>query len=95
MRLVPVVGAFLIGRVFSYTFWASTADTIVDRAEEIFVSHWSSVTVLALEALALVALVVITRVDWPRLLAFRPRQSSRDRCRERLNFGRDSGAAAV
>jgi membrane protein YqaA with SNARE-associated domain len=68
MRLAPVVGAFFVGRVISYTFWSATADTIVDRVEDMFSGHWSSVTVLALEALALVALVVVTRVDWPRLL---------------------------
>ena len=90
MRLAPVVGAFFVGRVISYTFWSATADTIVDRVEDMFSSHWSSVTVLALEVLALLALVVVTRVDWPRLLPFRPRPGPRDRRRERPNFGRDN-----
>ena len=68
MRLAPIVAAFFVGRVISYTFFASSARAVVDRIEDTFVGHWGSLAALALELAALAVLVIFTRLDWPRLL---------------------------
>ncbi|MBI4493668.1 MAG: hypothetical protein HY690_12830 [Chloroflexi bacterium] len=68
MRLAPILGAFLAGRIISYTLWAATARMVVERLEDVLAGYWSNVGALALELLALALLVVFTRLDWPRLL---------------------------
>jgi hypothetical protein len=84
MRLAPVVVAFFAGRVVSYTLWAATADKMVDRIQDSFFRHWGSVSAIGIELLALAVLVVLTRVDWPRLLPLPAAPTMTDRCPDRM-----------
>jgi hypothetical protein len=68
MRLAPIVGAFLAGRLFSYTFVVASAHVFHTRIEGLFAAKWSNFGALAVDVLALAALVLFTRIDWPRLL---------------------------
>jgi membrane protein YqaA with SNARE-associated domain len=66
--LLPIVGAFFVGRVVSYAILAGAASKVVDKLEDVFVGHLTSPSALALEALAVLLLVAMVRVDWLRLL---------------------------
>jgi membrane protein YqaA with SNARE-associated domain len=68
MRLSPITAAFFCGRVISYTFWAATARAVVADLEGLFLGHWRSAGLIAVELLALAGLLLFTRVDWPRRL---------------------------
>jgi membrane protein DedA with SNARE-associated domain len=68
MRLGPIVGAFLAGRLVSYTFWVGTAHLASHRLEDLFAGHLRSGGALVFEVLALGLLVLVTRLDWRRLL---------------------------
>jgi membrane protein YqaA with SNARE-associated domain len=68
IRLGPIVGAFFVGRLLSYTFWAYTAHQVVRRFNDIFVGYWSNVTALAIQLFVIALLVLFTRINWPRLL---------------------------
>src|SRR5581483_3324030 len=56
MRLAPIVGAFLAGRIFSYTFFVASAHVVHTRIDEVFAARWSNLGALAVEMLALAAL---------------------------------------
>jgi len=70
-NLVPIVGAFLVGRLLSYTFWVSTAHFAVTRLGDLFAAEFRSAVLVGLQLLAIAALVLFTRVDWRRILASR------------------------
>ncbi|HAF10547.1 MAG TPA: hypothetical protein DCK98_10770 [Chloroflexi bacterium] len=72
-NLVPIVGAFFVGRLLSYTFWVSTAHLAVTRLGDLFAAELRNGVLIGLEILALAALVLFTRIDWRRLLAERGR----------------------
>ncbi|MBX6772364.1 MAG: hypothetical protein IRY83_11605 [Chloroflexi bacterium] len=71
MRLRPIVAAFFVGRVISYTAWAFTAQKVVQSLEEVFIGYWSNAGFLALEIGLLALLLLFTRIDWPRLVGIR------------------------
>src|SRR5687768_12530951 len=68
MRRRPITGAFFCGRVISYPLWAATARFVVTDLEGVFLGHWRSVGLVVVELLALLGLLLFTRVDWPRRL---------------------------
>jgi membrane protein DedA with SNARE-associated domain len=68
MRLAPIVGAFLAGRLVSYTFWVGAAHLASQRLEDLFAGHLRSGGALLLELLALALLVLAARLDWRPLL---------------------------
>lgn len=72
MRLAPVVAAFFVGRVISYTFWAFTAHEVIDRLDNVFVGYWSNLAALAFQIAVIVLLVIFTRIDWPKVLHLPP-----------------------
>ncbi len=67
-RLTPIVAAFLAGRLISYTVWVNLANVVTHRFEDLFTARLQRGGALALELLALGALVLFTRIDWPRVL---------------------------
>ncbi len=71
MRLPPIVAAFLVGRLISYTFWVNTARVASRRLEDVFEGYWRDGVFVALEVGLIVLLVAFTLVDWPRLLRAR------------------------
>jgi hypothetical protein len=66
MRLGPIVSAFLVGRLISYTFWVSTAHLAAQRFEDLFAGHLRTGSALILELVALGLLVLVARLDWRR-----------------------------
>src|SRR5262249_11952668 len=71
MRLAPVVGAFLVGRLISYNLWALAARSAVDRLDDLFSPGSQGVGALVLQIAALASLVALARIDWLRLLGAR------------------------
>jgi membrane protein YqaA with SNARE-associated domain len=72
LRLKPVVGAFFVGRLISYTLFAMAAHTAADRLEDIVSDQVRNVSALALQIAALAILILIARIDWIRLLKIEP-----------------------
>jgi membrane protein YqaA with SNARE-associated domain len=68
MRLRPIVGAFLVGRLVSYTFWVGTAHLAAQHFEDLFARHLRSTGAVLIEIAAISLLVLFVRIDWPRLL---------------------------
>ena len=68
-NLLPIAGAFLAGRLLSYTFWVGTAHFAVTRLGDLFAAELRNGALVGLQLLALAALVAFTRIDWRRLLA--------------------------
>lgn len=75
-NLLPIVGAFLVGRLLSYTFWVSTAHFAVTRLGDLFAEEVRNGTLIGLQLLAIAVLVVFTRIDWRRFLASGARSTS-------------------
>ena len=67
-RLTPIVAAFLAGRLISYTLWVNLARVVAHRFEDLFTDHLQRGSAVAFELLAIAALVLFTRIDWPRVL---------------------------
>lgn len=68
MRLGPLVGAFFVGRLISYTFWVYTAHRVSASLENIFLGYWGNLGALAVQLLVLGLLVAFTRIDWLRVV---------------------------
>lgn len=69
LRLMPIVLAFLAGRLVSYPLWIGVAHVAAARLDELFLSRLTSVPALAIEVASLALLVAFTRIDWIRLIA--------------------------
>jgi membrane protein YqaA with SNARE-associated domain len=68
LPLGPIVSAFFVGRLLSYTLWAYTAHLVVRRFEDIFVGYWSNALALAVQVVLIALLILFTRINWPKLL---------------------------
>lgn len=77
MRLGPIAGAFLAGRLVSYAFWVNTAHVASERFEAVFEGYWHDAVYVAVEIALIALLVAFTLVDWPRLLRFHAVRSDR------------------
>ncbi len=72
-RLTPIVSAFLVGRLLSYTFWVSTARFAVTRLGDLFVAEFQCGILIGIQILTLAVVFVFARVGWRKLLAGRER----------------------
>jgi membrane protein YqaA with SNARE-associated domain len=68
IRLKPIAAAFFVGRLVSYTFWALAARAAAEHLEDIFSSEERNPIALALQLVGIAILIVILRIDRPRLL---------------------------
>jgi uncharacterized membrane protein YdjX (TVP38/TMEM64 family) len=75
MRLRLIMGAFLVGRLFSYTFFTASVQMLYGKLEEVFTEHLGNTSILLLEMVALGALVLLTRMNWLKVL---PQSAVRD-----------------
>lgn len=75
-NLLPIVGAFFVGRLLSYTFWVGTAHFAVTRLGDLFADELRNGALVGLQLLAFAVLLVFTRIDWRRLLASGARSTS-------------------
>ena len=70
LRLVPFTLAFFTGRVVSYAIYATGARSLRDHSlGPVLLQNLPSPSGVAVQLLALLALVTFTRIDWQRLLA--------------------------
>ena len=83
LDLRVVGGAFLIGRVISYTFFAHAADKAVDNLADVFSLTVTSPPMLLLELLSLGALVALAKIPWGRLLGIHTPEPGADRATAR------------
>ena len=70
VRLAPFVGAFFLGRLVSYSFYAGSAQLVAEHTSfgETFQETLTSPLSIALQLLLLAGLVAMTRIDWTRWL---------------------------
>jgi membrane protein YqaA with SNARE-associated domain len=68
VRLVPLTAAFFAGRLVSYTIYVTGAEAIKEGFGGAVVDSLTSPIGIALQVVALAALVALLRVDWPRVL---------------------------
>jgi hypothetical protein len=68
VRLVPLTAAFFAGRLVSYTIYVTGAEAIKEGFGGAVVDSLTSPIGIALQVVALAALVALLRVDWSRVL---------------------------
>jgi hypothetical protein len=71
LDLRVVAGAFLVGRLVSYTTFTHVADRVVGSAEDLFLHTFTDAPALLLELVSLGTLVAIAQIPWRRLLPSR------------------------
>jgi len=69
--LAPLTAAFFCGRLVSYTIYVTGASALAANLGETFRDSLTSPLGIALQLLALAALVMFVRIDWARLLGDR------------------------
>jgi membrane protein YqaA with SNARE-associated domain len=65
IRLAPLLGAFFVGRLVSYSFYVGAASAAHKSVARLFRQGFTSPLAIATQLIALVLLVAIVRVDWP------------------------------
>ncbi len=68
MRLAPIVGAFLAGRLVSYPLWIVIANIAFTRFDELFARQFTSLPAIAGQLAALGLLVLFVKIDWSSLI---------------------------
>lgn len=71
VRLAPLTASFFAGRVVSYAIYVTGASAIEASVGDTFRNSLTSPLGIALQLVALLALVLFVRLDWARLLAGR------------------------
>jgi hypothetical protein len=66
--LVPLTAAFFAGRLVSYSLYVGAASAAKDSLGSVLTDAFASPLGIALQLLMLLALVVLVRVDWARVL---------------------------
>jgi uncharacterized membrane protein YdjX (TVP38/TMEM64 family) len=65
IRLTPLLGAFFIGRLVSYSLYVAAASAAHNSVTKLFRQGLTSPQAIATQLVALAVLVAIIRVDWP------------------------------
>jgi hypothetical protein len=68
IRLTPILGAFFVGRLVSYSIYVGTASAAHNSVAKLFRNGFTSTPAIAASLIAIAALVVIVRVDWPSVI---------------------------
>jgi len=63
-----LAASFLLGRIFSYSFWIATSHIVINRIDDVFSSRFSNIGVIILELLGLLIIIVIGKVNWKKIL---------------------------
>jgi hypothetical protein len=64
-RLAPILGAFVVGRLVSYSFYVGAASAAHSSVAKLFRQGLSSPQAIATQVIAVAFLVAIVTVDWP------------------------------
>jgi hypothetical protein len=65
IRLAPLLGAFFVGRLVSYSIYVGAASAAHNSVAKLFRRGFTSPQAIATQLIALALLVAIVRVDWP------------------------------
>jgi membrane protein YqaA with SNARE-associated domain len=68
IRLAPLLGAFFVGRLVSYSFYVGAASAAHDSVAKLFRQGFTSPQAIAIQLIAVALLVATVRVDWPSTL---------------------------
>jgi membrane protein YqaA with SNARE-associated domain len=68
IRLAPILGAFFVGRLVSYSVYVGTASAAHNSVAKLFRNGLTSPPAIAASLFAIAVLVVIVRVDWPSVI---------------------------
>lgn len=63
-----LAASFLVGRLFSYSFWVTASHIVFTRVEDIFSSHISNFSVVIIEIVGLIVVVLIGKINWKKIL---------------------------
>jgi membrane protein YqaA with SNARE-associated domain len=66
--LAPLLGAFFLGRLVSYSVYVGAASAAHDRVAKLFRQGFTSPQAIAVQLVALALLVAMVRIDWPSTL---------------------------
>jgi membrane protein YqaA with SNARE-associated domain len=65
IRLAPLIGAFFVGRLVSYSLYVGAASAAHNSITKLFRQGFTSPQAIATQLISLALLVAIVRVDWP------------------------------
>jgi hypothetical protein len=65
IRLAPLLGAFFVGRLVSYSLYVGAASAAHQSVAKLFRRGFTSPQAIAIQLIAIAVLVVIVKVDWP------------------------------
>lgn len=68
IRLLPLAGAFLIGRSVSYTAYVTAATAAEETVHRLLSQGLTSPSAIALQLASLAAVVLMIKVDWIKLI---------------------------
>jgi membrane protein YqaA with SNARE-associated domain len=66
--LAPLLGAFFVGRLVSYSVYVGAASAAHDSVAKLFRQGLTSPQAIAVQLVALALLVAMVRIDWPSTL---------------------------
>ena len=66
--LLPLAGAFLIGRSISYTIYVTAATAAQETVQRLLRQGFTSPAAIAIQLAGLVAVVVMVKVDWIKII---------------------------
>ena len=65
IRLAPLVGAFFVGRLVSYSIYVGAASAAHKSVEKLFQQGFTSPQAIATQVIAILVLIAIIKIDWP------------------------------
>lgn len=68
VRLGPLLTAFFIGRLVSYSIYVGAASAAHDKLEKLFRQGLTSPQAIATQLIAIAVLVIVVKVDWPSVI---------------------------
>jgi hypothetical protein len=68
VRLGPLLTAFFVGRLVSYSLYVGAASAAHDKIEKLFQNGLTSPEAIATQLISITALVVVVKVDWPSVI---------------------------
>ena len=78
IRLAPLLAAFFIGRLVSYSFYVGTASIAHDRLSQLFSRGLFSPQAIATQLIGVALVVAVVLIDWPAVIdTIRGRWSAR------------------
>jgi hypothetical protein len=63
--LAPLLGAFFVGRLVSYSFYVGAASAAHDSVAKLFRQGFTSPQAIAIQLIAIALLVAMVSIDWP------------------------------